>query len=91
MEIKLKSTSGNQTMLRQLTRNGQLSNVYLLQTDVPSKELRISKKNFKVIYLDCPGGPRIAIGKTIKSTKLPVVAEIIYNNNIDKYIIIFKS
>lgn len=91
MEIRLHSTSGNKTVLTQLTKNGEPSNVYLLKTDVPTKELRVSKKNFDVLYVDCPGGPRIAVGKTIKHTKLPVVVEIKHNPTIDKYLIIFKS
>ena len=91
MEIRLHSTSGNKTVLTQLIKNGEPSNVYLLKTDVPTKELRVSKKNFDVLYVDCPGGPRIAVGKIIKYTKLPVVVEIKHNPTIDKYLIIFKS
>lgn len=90
MEIKLRSTSGHQTVLKQLTRNGEPTNVYLLNLDVPTKDIRISKKNNEYIYIDCPGGPRITVGKTIKNTNLSVVSEIRYNSNNDKFIIFFK-
>lgn len=91
MEIKLYSTLGHQTTLKQLTKDGKPSNVYILKTDVPTKDLRISKKDFVYIYVDCPGGPRIEVNKTIRHTDLPIVEEIRYNNNIDKFIIRFKQ
>lgn len=94
MEIKLVSTSENQNLLRQLTRkDGKPSYTYVLITNNPDK-IRVSytKDEFEkhiISYVDAPGGPRIAIGKTIKNIKLPKVERIEYNKQINKYIITF--
>ena len=80
MDVKLVSTSGHQNLLKQLTKNGQLTNVYLLKTDKPEK-IRVGYckdcDNYVISHIDPPGGPRIAVGKIIKRVNLPKVDYIV--------------
>lgn len=94
MDVKLVSTSGHQNLLKQLTKNGQLTNVYLLKTDKPEK-IRVGyykdRDGYIISHIDPPGGPRITVSKIIKNTNLPVVKCIEFNKIVSKYIIIFEE
>ena len=80
MDVKLVSTSGHQNLLKQLTKNGQLTNVYLLKTDKPEK-IRVGyykdRDGYIISHIDPPGGPRITVGKIIRDVDLPSVDYIV--------------
>ena len=95
MEIKLVSTSGNQNLLRLLTRkDGKPSYTYILITNNPDK-IRVGyfkdglEKSTIISHIDAPGGPRMTVGKIIKNTELSAIERIEYNKQSKKYIITF--
>ena len=89
--IKLNSISNHDNYLKQLTKkDGTKSDTYMLVTDVPASELRLSKDLSTIKWLDAPGGPRITVGKSIKGTDSEKVKYIDYIKN-RGYIITFEN